>query len=67
MKKSLDIYWDNKFVGQLIQTPHGDLNFQYSDTWLHDINSRSISCSLPLQNKIFTRKECQGFFPRNIT
>lgn len=62
MTKILEVYWAENLVGQLIQTEHGELNFKYATTWLNSPESMAISCSLPLQEKTFTRKECQGFF-----
>ncbi len=62
MVKTLDVYFHEKIVGQLIQDSHGDVTFTYSSSWLDDPDAIRISCSLPLQKEIFTRKQCHAFF-----
>lgn len=62
MTKILDVYWNDKLVGKLIQNDHGELNFKYDSSWLSNPKAVAISCSLPLQEKTFSRKECRGFF-----
>ncbi len=62
MTKTLDIYFQEKIVGQLIQDEQGDMNFTYATSWLEDPNAIRISCSLPLQKDTFERKDCYAFF-----
>ncbi len=62
MTKILDVYWDHDLIGQLIQNDHGEPNFKYASSWLNNPQAIAISCSLPLQQKTFSRKECRGFF-----
>ena len=62
MTKILDVYFHNKIVGRLEQDNHGEINFTYSPDWLNDPEAIRISCSLPLRESTFKRKECQGFF-----
>ncbi|HEX4045728.1 MAG TPA: type II toxin-antitoxin system HipA family toxin [Gammaproteobacteria bacterium] len=62
MAKTLDVYFHEKMVGQLVQDNHGDMNFTYLSHWLADPDAISISCSLPLQKETFKRKNCQAFF-----
>lgn len=38
------------------------MNFTYSQNWLNNPNAIKISCSLPLQEATFTRKDCHAFF-----
>ncbi len=62
MTKKLDVYFHDKLIGQLEQDNHGEMNFTYSSNWLNNPNAVSISCSLPLQDDTFKRKDCQAFF-----
>ncbi len=62
MTKVLDVYFHEKIIGLLEQDNNGDMRFTYSSNWLNDPNAVKISCSLPLQENTFKRKECQAFF-----
>jgi serine/threonine-protein kinase HipA len=62
MSKVLDVYFHEKIIGELKQDDHGDINFTYSASWLADPNAIKISCSLPLQQETFKRKNCKAFF-----
>ena len=62
MAKILDVYFNEKIIGKLVQDDHGDLNFTYSKEWVEDRNAIPISCSLPLQLETFERKQCRAFF-----
>ena len=62
MTKILDVYFHEKMIGQLEQDDHGDMNFTYATTWLNDPNAMRISCSLPLREGTFKRKDCRAFF-----
>jgi serine/threonine-protein kinase HipA len=62
MDKILDVYFHEKVIGQLKQDNHGDMSFKYSLSWLNDPDATRISCSLPLQENTYGRKECHAFF-----
>jgi serine/threonine-protein kinase HipA len=62
MTKSLDVYLQDKLVGQLIQDEQGHMVFSYDERWLNDTDSVPISCSLPLRKEAFTLKQCRGYF-----
>ena len=56
-KKSLQVYLNDKYVGDLSNDNNGGINFSYSEN-----NDRAISLSLPLRKEIFPNNECNGFF-----
>lgn len=58
----LDIWWDNRLVGQLTQNQHGELGFAYAPDWLNDDEAPPLSNSLPKRVEPFTRRECRPFF-----
>ena len=62
MHRSLDVYFDRTFVGNLIQDENGRMQFSYHEAWLHNSNAMPLSWSLPLRKVPFTQKECRGFF-----
>jgi serine/threonine-protein kinase HipA len=62
MTKVLEVYFHEKYIGQLAQDNHGDISFTYSKNWLEDPQAIAISCSLPLQIETFNRKKCRAFF-----
>lgn len=62
MSRTLDVYLHNHLVGRLIQDDGGQMVFDYLDTWLKNPKAIPLSQSLPLREKRFSRKECQGFF-----
>ncbi len=62
MVKTLDVYFNEKVIGQLTQDKHGDVSFAYSHLWLNDPQAIAISCSLPLQAESFKKKQCHAFF-----
>lgn len=62
MAKSLDVYLEDKFVGNLIQNNHGQMLFSYAEIWLENPNAIPLSQSLPLRKDLFSTKECRGFF-----
>ena len=61
MTRKLDVYIHHHLAGQLIQDEHGQLAFDYAETWLGS-EAISLSHSLPLRRERFTRNECRGFF-----
>lgn len=62
MAKTLDVYFNEKIIGKLVQDDHGDMSFTYSKGWVEDPRAIAISCSLPLQLETFERKKCRAFF-----
>lgn len=62
MAKTLDVYFHEKIIGELVQDDHGDISFTYSKEWIEDPHAMAISCSLPLQLETFERKKCRTFF-----
>ncbi len=62
MARSLNVYLDRNFVGQLIQDDDGEMLFEYAESWLGNLTAIPLSLSLPLREKQFTQKECRGFF-----
>ncbi len=58
----LDVWWDERIVGQLTQNPHGELGFAYSREWLSDEDAPPLSASLPKREDLFSRRECRPFF-----
>lgn len=62
MTKTLQVYFHETVIGQLVQDDDGEINFTYDKAWLNDPNAVAISCSLPLRQETFRRKECRAFF-----
>jgi serine/threonine-protein kinase HipA len=62
MKRVLDVWWDNRIVGQLTQNQHGELGFVYAPAWLADQRAAALSASLPKREKPFTKRDCRPFF-----
>lgn len=62
MSKTLNVYLNQRIVGQLIQDDYGQMVFEYDKSWLDNPDSTPLSQSLPLQSDRFSRKECRGFF-----
>ena len=62
MARTLNVYYDREFVGQLIQDDSGQMIFQYDGSWLGKPQPIALSRSLPLREEPFTQKECRGFF-----
>jgi serine/threonine-protein kinase HipA len=60
--RSLDVYLLGQCVGRLIQDIHGDMGFQYAESWLAPPGAVALSQSLPLRAEPFSRRECRGFF-----
>ena len=58
----LDVYLHEYLVGQLKQDDHGQMLFNYHESWLGRKDSVVLSCSLPLRSEKFKRKDCRGFF-----
>lgn len=62
MARMLDVYLYGHCVGQLIQNEHGDMVFDYAESWLESPHAMPLSHSLPLRKGQFGRNECRGFF-----
>ena len=62
MKRKLDVYLHRHLVGNLVQDAHGQIAFDYAETWLNNPAAIALSHSLPLTKKHFTKNECRGFF-----
>jgi serine/threonine-protein kinase HipA len=62
MKRKLDVYLHRHLVGNLVQDAHGQITFDYAETWLNNPAAIALSHSLPLTKKHFTKNECRGFF-----
>lgn len=62
MTKTLDVYLHNNLVGHLIQDRHGQMVFDYAETWLNKPEAIPLSHSLPLRKERFNCRECRGFF-----
>ena len=62
MTRMLDVWWDERRVGQLTQDRHGELGFAYAPEWLADDDAPSLSASLPKRPEAFSRRECRPFF-----
>jgi len=62
MVKTLDVYLHGERVGHLVQDDHGQMAFEYVQTWLDKAAATPLSQSLPLRKESFTRNECRGFF-----
>lgn len=62
MARTLDVYLDRDFIGQLSQDRDGQMSFAYAGSWLENERRMPLSRSLPLQEEPFSQKECRGFF-----
>ena len=56
-KKFLYVYINDKLEGILTTDIQGGLIFEYDDN-----AKRKLSLSLPLEKKVYSNKECHGFF-----
>ena len=62
MTRILDVWWDQRLVGQLTQNQHGELGFAYATEWVSDDKAQPLSASLPKRTEPFSRRECRPFF-----
>jgi len=62
MTRILDVYLHRHLVGKLIQDEHGQMVFDYVESWRGDTKAISLSQSLPLTRRHFNRNDCRGFF-----
>lgn len=62
MARELEVYFEQRPVGTLVQDDSGQLRFTYHETWLADPASVPISQSLPLRSEPFNHRETRPFF-----
>jgi serine/threonine-protein kinase HipA len=62
MARELEVYFERRRVGTLVQDDSGQLRFSYHETWLADPASIPISRSLPLRSEPFNHRETRPFF-----
>ena len=62
MKRTLDVYLHEHLVGNLVQNEHGQMVFDYAESWLANPEAIPLSHSLPLGKKHYNRNDCRGFF-----
>jgi serine/threonine-protein kinase HipA len=62
MPRKLDVYLHKHLVGKLVQDDHGNMSFDYAESWRSNPNAIPLSQSLPLAQNHFNRKACRGFF-----
>ena len=62
MSRVLDIWWDGRLVGRLMQPRPAALEFAYADDWLRDERAPVLSASLPKRAERYSRRECRPFF-----
>jgi len=62
MARELEVYFEQRLVGTLMQDDSGQLRFTYHETWLADPASFPISQSLPLRSEPFNHRETRPFF-----
>jgi serine/threonine-protein kinase HipA len=62
MARELEVYFEQRLVGTLVQDDSGQLRFTYHEAWLADPASVPISWSLPLRSEPFNHRETRPFF-----
>jgi serine/threonine-protein kinase HipA len=62
MARTLDVYLHQELVGHLIQDDHGQMVFDYTESWLENPKAVALSHSLPLRTERFKRNQCRGYF-----
>src|SRR5882724_2957343 len=62
MPRTLDVCLHGQLIGKLIQNDHGQMVFDYVESWLTNPIAVPLSQSLPLTKKHFNRNDCRGFF-----
>ncbi len=62
MKRVLDVFLHNRYIGQYIQTESGLSEFMYDAKYRSAADALPMSQSLPLRSAPFTYQECHGFF-----
>jgi serine/threonine-protein kinase HipA len=62
MSRTLDVFLHRLRVGTLTQNNHGDVVFEYDESYLTNPAAKPLSLSLPLIKKRFNQRECRPFF-----
>jgi serine/threonine-protein kinase HipA len=62
MRRKLDVYLHQHLVGNLVQDEHGQMTFDYAESWMKDPTAIALSYSLPLAQRHFNQNDCRGFF-----
>jgi serine/threonine-protein kinase HipA len=62
MPRTLDVYLHRNLIGKLVQDEHGQMVFDYAESWLNNPAAVALSHSLPLRKERFNRNDCRGFF-----
>ena len=62
MIRRLDIWWDGRIVGQVMQNRHGELGFGYAAAWVADESAPALSAFLPKRLAPYSRAKCRPFF-----
>lgn len=62
MSRTLDVYLHRQKVGKLTQDNHGDVIFEYDESYLTNPTANPLSLSLSLSKNRFNRNECRPFF-----
>ncbi len=62
MTRILDVYLHRHLIGKLTQDEHGQMVFDYVESWRGDPKAIPLSQSLPLTRRHFNRNDCRGFF-----
>jgi serine/threonine-protein kinase HipA len=62
MPRTLNVYLHRQKAGTLTQDHHGDVVFDYDESYLTNPAAKPLSLSLPLTPKRFNRNECRPFF-----
>lgn len=62
MPRKLDVYIHGHLAGKLAQDDHGELSFDYAESWRSNPDAIPLSHSLPLAQRHFNRRACRGFF-----
>src|SRR5271157_3544852 len=62
MARTLDVYLHRHLAGHLVQDKHGQMAFDYAESWLKNPTAIALSHSLPLRKERFNRNDCRGFF-----
>ena len=62
MKRKLDVYLHRQLAGHLFQDQHGQMTFDYADSWREAPSAVALSRSLPPSKKHFVQNDCRAFF-----
>ncbi|MCK5882593.1 MAG: HipA N-terminal domain-containing protein [Bacteriovoracaceae bacterium] len=60
--KSLNVFFEEQLIGQLIRDEELMHSFQYDSNWLTSSNRFQLSLALPLQEESFANKLTLSFF-----